>query len=85
MIALENIEAKGATYRVALRVPVAGRTRRVTVTLVGRTVMDIQADDGSSQWTSSAGDPEITRAAVTRAIEEVARLRAIQRVVGGRR
>jgi hypothetical protein len=85
VIALDDIEATGTSYRVTMNVPVAGRTRRVTVTMQGRTAIDIQADDGITTWTSSAGDPETTEAAVSRAYEEVIRLKAIQQALGGRR
>jgi hypothetical protein len=81
-IALDDIRVIGRnSFRVTLNVQVAGRTRRVAVTLDGRRLVDIQADDGLSTWTASAGDPVLTQAAVVRAVEEVARVRALERLI----
>ena len=66
--------------RVHYEVDVQGETRYVVVALIGRRVIDVQASDSSGSWIGGTGSDRLTEAVKSRALEEVARVRAYRSI-----
>ena len=82
-LSLIDIKLGNEISKVYLSTEMDGRDRRLIVSLHGNHVTDVQADDVDHVWMDHEIDGPLRKVSSARAIEEMVRLRALERMLTG--